>query len=111
MTLSGKRTTAVCLGALVVAAAMFFVGRAGGSKEKTVHVRSKQEGRSVVVVAQKSPRVATISGRQSLAALVSPPRQQSSSSSSGSSGSSGSSSSGSSGSGSSGSTGTIIGGG
>ncbi len=87
MTTSGRRTIVAGLVAIAAAGVTFFVGRASGSDEKTTHVRSKQEARSVVVVGQKSPRVATISGG-TLAALVSPPQQQStSSSSSGSSGS------------------------
>jgi hypothetical protein len=72
---------------------MFLVGRAGGSKERTTHVRGKQDGHSVVVVKEKTPRISTISAG-ALADLVSSPQQQPSSSSSSSS-SSGSSSSGS----------------
>jgi hypothetical protein len=85
---STKGAIVVCLVALATVGVTFFVGRASGSDEKTTHVRSKQEARSVVAVVQKSPRVDTISGG-TLASLVAPP--QPSSGSSGSTGSSGSS--------------------
>jgi hypothetical protein len=75
--MSGNRWIPLALVALAALAAMFFVGRAGGSKERTTHVRGKQESHSVVVVKEKTPRISTISAGV-LADLVSPPQQQSS---------------------------------
>jgi hypothetical protein len=87
---SSRGAIVVGLVALATIAVTFFVGRASGSDEKTTHVRSKQEARSVVAVAQKSPRVDTISAG-TLAALVAPPQAPSGSTGpSNSSGSSGS---------------------
>jgi hypothetical protein len=85
----GNRKLLVGIAALAALAAMFFVGRAGGTKERTTHVRAKQKEHAVVVVKEKSPRLATISAG-ALADLVSLPQQQPSSSQPGSSPPSGS---------------------